>query len=290
LPEGVRLGALAAVPGGLDHVDPALFTFLRTRIKSENAVAVRGLAAEVLGRARLNREQLVALAEVFRTAGPMEVSRLLEAFARSSDDEVGRSLLAALKASAARAGLRAEVIRPRMEKFSAAIRKEAEGLYATLEADTAKERARLEQLLASLEKGDVRRGQAVFNSAKASCVSCHAIGYLGGRVGPDLTHIGRIRSERDLLEAIVFPSASFVRGYEPVVVTMQDGKVYSGVIRKDGVEEIVLATGPDQEVRLAREEIEDVRPGQVSLMPSGLDQQLTPRELADLVAFLKACK
>ena len=39
-----------------------------------------------------------------------------------------------------------------------------------------------------------------------------------------------------------------------------------------------------------REEIEDVRPGRVSLMPSGFDQQLTPRELADLVAFLKACK
>jgi hypothetical protein len=45
-----------------------------------------------------------------------------------------------------------------------------------------------------------------------------------------------------------------------------------------------------QEVRLARGDIEEVQPGKVSVMPAGLDQQLTPREPADLVAFLKACQ
>jgi hypothetical protein len=33
-----------------------------------------------------------------------------------------------------------------------------------------------------------------------------------------------------------------------------------------------------------------MQPSKVSVMPAGLDQQLTPRELIDLVAFLKACK
>jgi putative heme-binding domain-containing protein len=130
----------------------------------------------------------------------------------------------------------------------------------------------------------------VFNSPKAACASCHTIGYLGGKVGPDLTRIGSTRTERDLLEAIVFPSLSFVQSYEPVVVSTHDGRSFSGVIRPGGPSEVVVATGPDQETRLAREEVENVRPGQVSVMPSGLDQQLTPRELADLVAFLKACR
>jgi hypothetical protein len=40
------------------------------------------------------------------------------------------------------------------------------------------------------------------------------MGYLGGKVGPDLTSVGQIRTERDLLEAVVYPSASFVRSYE----------------------------------------------------------------------------
>jgi len=48
--------------------------------------------------------------------------------------------------------------------------------------------------------------------------------------------------------------------------------------------------GADQEVRLARADIEELQPGRVSVMPSGLDQQLTRQNLADLVAFLKACK
>ena len=99
--------------------------------------------------------------------------------------------------------------------------------------DVAKQRARLEELLATLQGGDVRRGQAVFNSTKASCSACHAIGYMGGNVGPDLTHIAKIRNERDLLESIVFPSASIVRSYEPVAIATKDGKLFNGLIRRE---------------------------------------------------------
>ena len=112
----------------------------------------------------------------------------------------------------------------------------------------------------------------------------------GGKVGPDLTRIGGVRSERDLLEAIVYPSASFVRSYEPVTVTRLDGRSVSGILKKDAPDEVVVAVSATEEVRIARADIEQVVPGQVSLMPSGLDQQLSPRDLADLVAFLKASK
>src|SRR6202012_4063102 len=105
--------------------------------------------------------------------------------------------------------------------------------------------------------GDIKRGQLIFNSQKAACASCHAIGYLGGTVGPDLTRIGQIRNERDLLESIGYPSASFVRGYEPVVVTTKDGKVLNGLIKKATPEEVLLVTGANQESRLARDDIED---------------------------------
>jgi putative membrane-bound dehydrogenase-like protein len=289
-PADVRLTALAGVPGGLTELPPPLFTFLRAHLDHEQPVAVRTLAADVLAHAKLNPGQLLALAGALKDVGPMEVDRLLDAFMQSSDDAVGRSLLAALQSAPVRSGLRAAAVRPRLAKFSPAVRRQAEELYASLDADAAKQKARLDQLLAGLEPGDVRRGQAVFNSPKAACASCHAVGYMGGNIGPDLTRIGQIRSERDLLEAIVFPSASFVRGYEPVVATTRDGKIYNGVLRKDAPDEIVLATGANQEVRLARAEIDEMQPSKVSIMPAGLDQQLTPRELADLVAFLKACK
>ena len=41
---------------------------------------------------------------------------------------------------------------------------------------------------------------------------------------------------------------------------------------------------------IARADIVDMRPGTVSVMPAGLDQQLSHQELADLIAFLKATK
>jgi putative heme-binding domain-containing protein len=113
---------------------------------------------------------------------------------------------------------------------------------------------------------------------------------VGGKVGPDLTRVGSIRTERDLLESIVFPSSSFVQSFEPMIVETTDGDVKSGILRKNDGEEVLLVTGPDQQVRISRKEIKSMRPGKLSVMPAGLDQQLTPQELTDLVTFLRACK
>ncbi len=141
-----------------------------------------------------------------------------------------------------------------------------------------------------LKNGDIRRGQLVFNSQKAACASCHTMGYLGGKVGPDLTSIGQVRTERDLLESILYPSASFVRSYEPYVVSTKSDESYTGVLKKDAPDEVILATRPGVEVRIPRGDVVDMRPGTISVMPAGLEQQLTKTELADLLAFLKSTK
>src|SRR5437588_8926822 len=99
----------------------------------------------------------------------MELDRLLEPFAASSDARAGRALVTALKASPVRASLRADALRRALAKSGPTVQKEADELYAQLDADAAKQKARLEELLASLKDGDVRRGQTVFHSTKASC-------------------------------------------------------------------------------------------------------------------------
>ena len=95
---------------------------------------------------------------------------------------------------------------------------------------------RIEELLPVVAKGDVRRGHAVFYSAKASCSSCHRMGYAGGTTGPELSHVGQTRTERDLLESILFPSLSFVRSYEPMLITTQDGKSINGIIKEESAQ------------------------------------------------------
>jgi putative membrane-bound dehydrogenase-like protein len=289
-PAELRLSALAAVPGGLSKPDAPLFDFLLSKLQREQPVASRTAAADVLARAMLTPEQLLRLVEALRAAGPVEVDRLLTAFEQSCDDALGFKLVDALEASLALPSLRIDALKAHLAKYGPAVQKKALALYARLNVDAAKQQARLEQLMTTLSAGDVRRGQLAFHSEKAACYSCHAIGYRGGNVGPDLTRIGSIRSERDLLEAIVYPSASLVRSFEPVAVATSDGKVYNGLIRGENADEVVLATGVNQEARIARGQIDEIRPSSVSVMPAGLDQQLTPQELADLVAFLKACK
>jgi putative membrane-bound dehydrogenase-like protein len=286
--DDLRIDALSAVPGGLTGVNPGLFVFLRDRLGPDNPVALRGAAAGVLGRAALSPEQLAVLTDSLKVVGPLEVDRLLAAFERSTDQAVGLRLIAALRGSPALGSLRVDMLKPRLDKYDATVRRAAEPLYAALNVDAAKQKARLESLLPTLAGGDIRRGQEVFNGTKAACFSCHAIGYRGGNVGPDLTKIGQVRTERDLLESILFPSLSFVRSFEPVTVATADGKVYNGLLKKDASDEIVLTVNATEEARIPRAQIEELRPGTVSVMPAGLDQQLTPRELADLVAFLKS--
>ena len=75
-----------------------------------------------------------------------------------------------------------------------------------------------------------------------------------------------------------------------MIVQTKSDEQYNGVLRKDAPDEVVLATGADAEVRIARADIADMRPGTTSIMPAGLDQQLSKQELADLLAFLKATK
>jgi putative membrane-bound dehydrogenase-like protein len=289
-PDELRLNALAAVPGGLSKPNQGLFAFLLGKLLPTEAVARRTTAADVLARAKLSSEQLGRLAETLQSAGPVEVDRLLAAFEQSSDETLGLKLLNTLSASAALRSLRPDAVKAHLAKYPDAVQKQIPTLLARINVDAAKQKAQLEQLLPMLSAGDIRRGQLVFHSEKAACFSCHAIGYRGGNIGPDLTRIGSIRADRDLLEAIVFPSASLVRSFEPISVATSDGKIYNGLLRGETADELRLATGVNQEARIARREIDEVRPSTVSIMPAGLDQQLTQQELADLVAFLRACK
>jgi putative membrane-bound dehydrogenase-like protein len=288
---GVTLAALSAIPGGLQEVSPRLFEFLVGRFgRNEDRPSYIPEAADILGKARLKPDQLVTLAKSLKAVGPTERTKLLDAFSRSADERAGQALIAVLLDPGVRSSIRTESVKPVLDKYPPKVREAATKLYAALDADRAGERAKLESLLAGIKNGDVRRGQAVFNSTKAACITCHQMGYLGGKVGPDLTRIGGVRTERDLLEAVVFPSASFVRSYEPVKVTTLDGRVFQGILKVDAPDEVVLTINATEEARIARADIDELTPGTVSVMPSGLDQQLSPQDLADLIAFLKASK
>ena len=207
------------------------------------------------------------------------MNRLLGAFEHCSDEAVGLKLIAALRQSPVLTSLRVDAVKSRLTKFPASVQTEAEALYAAINVEASRQQEKLIDLVGSLTGGDIRRGQVVFNSQKAACSACHnAGGYKGGTIGPDLSRIGKIRTERDLLESLVFPSVSFVRSYEPILVVTKSGKQFNGLIRKETPDEIILTMGAKEEARVLRSEIEEIRPGTVSIMPAGLDTQLTKQQ------------
>jgi putative membrane-bound dehydrogenase-like protein len=284
-----RLEALAALSGGVPRVEPAVFTMLQKALAPTEPVALRLKAASIFGRARLDESQLLALSAAIPTAGPMELPRLLPAFDQSADPTIGAALLDALSLAKGRSNVSADLLRPRLAKYPEAIRRRGDELLVTWRSDAARQAKELDALLAGARGGDHVRGQMLFNNPKAACNACHAIGYKGGRIGPDLTSIGQIRSERDLLEAIIFPNASFARGFEPVVVTTTAGESVTGVLKSEG-DTIVLGLVDGQERRIPRADVTDMQPGTVSLMPVGFAEQLSRQELADLLAFLKGTR
>jgi putative membrane-bound dehydrogenase-like protein len=285
----LRLAALAARRAAAP-LDADLFAFVRAALTNAAAVSDRSLAAMVVERTGLDRTQLLSLADVLASVRPLDLTRVLTAFDRSTDEAVGLAVVRALERSTLRAVVSAEFLRARLSKYPAPVQSAADAWLASATGDDTPQAARLADLVGNLGTGDIARGQTVFNSDKAACLSCHAIGAIGGRIGPDLTRIGQVRADRDLVEAIVFPSASFARGYEPVQVRTRSSVEHAGMLRSETPEAVILGTVDGGETRIPRSEIASLDPGVISPMPQGYDALLSRQELSDLVAFLRAAR
>lgn len=286
----LRLAALTALPLAVHQFSATTFEFVGSQVAADRPPRTRSLAADVLRNGKLSRSQLEDLTEVLVHAGPVELRDLLPAFEQASDEPLGLRLVSALERSNASSTLGQRTLRQLLARFGPNVTQRAKSLFSRIVRENSEKRQRLESILKLLATSDVRRGQQVFHSSKTACGSCHELGYLGGSIGPSLTRIGRIRSERDLLEAILFPSASFVRSYEPVTIVTSDGQVHNGVVRDDNANELVLALDAQKTVRVDTSQIVERRPATDSIMPAGLEKQLTPQQLADLVAFLKVAQ
>jgi putative heme-binding domain-containing protein len=283
----LRLNAIDAAGSGLS-IDGNTFAMLLATLSPDLPMNLRSIAANRLASAALTGEQLSKLVASLQSVGPMELPRLLPAFEKGASEQLGLQLVDALfKADGVR-GLRPDLIKPLLAKYPESVQTSGKALLKLLNASEEEQTAILESLLTTLPEGDVRRGHEVFMSKKAACNNCHKLGYGGGRLGPDLTSIGRVRNRRDLLEALIFPSASIVRGYEPVSAELEDGRVVSGIITGEDQDEIVISIDAEKSSHIARSAIVQLQPSNASPMPNGLVTLLGTQQLADLLAFLQS--
>ncbi len=286
--KAVRLAAIAALAGRSSPLATNHFEFLSGTISDKDYTS-RSAAALVLGQAKLSEEQLTALATSnIPKADSVALLALVEAYRGGKSEAAGKAFVAALEQNkAAEEVLSATLLGDLLTSYPDAVRAAAKPLTDRIEARQAERIKRLAELEPLLSGGDVGRGRAVFFSQKSQCSACHAIGKEGGTLGPDLTSIGAIRSGRDILEAIVFPNASFVPGYEPMRVETKDDVITGNIVREDN-SAVVVKLNAALEQRIPRSDIKSITPGTVSVMPEGLAAGLTKEELLDLLAFLQA--
>ncbi len=291
-PAELRTTALAVLLREHPGLNDAALKFLLNQLGRDHDAAQRLSAALALGKAKLTDAQLQTLARQYlQHSDALILPSLLDAYRNSEHEEAGKAMVAALLKSSVSIGEPdAKRLQDILAKYPETVRTAARPLLARLqELQRARiaELRKLEPLLSA--GGDVGRGRRIFYGEKVGCYECHTIGNQGGHVGPDLTGVGAIRSGHDILEAIVFPSASFVPGFEIYNVETRT-ETYSGVRGDDTADALTLVTGPHAEVRIPRKQIVSIKPSNVSLMPEGLDESLTQSEFIDLLTFLQSQK
>jgi putative heme-binding domain-containing protein len=138
-----------------------------------------------------------------------------------------------------------------------------------------------------LSERDFERGKRMF--AAARCVICHRFDGSGGATGPDLTNVAGRFSFKDLSEAIVEPSKVVSDQYGASVVVTTNGQVYTGRIASEKNGSLTVLTDPEdinKVVEVPANQVDEVTPSKVSLMPKDLLKTLNEAEVLDLLAYL----
>lgn len=106
-----------------------------------------------------------------------------------------------------------------------------------------------------------------------------------------MTHIGSSRTRPALLEAILFPNARLEQSFQSTKVLTHDGQIYNGMITQHlSPTQFMMQLTADKSIVLSTDDIARQEASQVSIMPSGLAELLTPEELSDLIAILESAK
>lgn len=138
------------------------------------------------------------------------------------------------------------------------------------------------------EPADPDAGRRIFHHASVgTCVKCHRHNGRGNVVGPDLSAASNVGDPKRLLRALLQPSLEIDPQYYPRMLLTEDGEVFTGLLLRDG--------GGGREVyrdNTGRERVFDTakitqrKQLTTSMMPDGLIDLMTDREIRDLLAFL----
>ena len=263
---------LAKLGQSSDQLPPELTSaYMDVLSRRDPASAAKMLATVIKdsgSSAELRKQQQKALATLGNMKSPESESMLNDAFTSLSEGTLPAELqLDLLKACEAR---------------GASVAQKAKAYFAKLETATSK----TDQYLWAMKGGDPEKGLDVFRyNTSVSCLRCHRIDGTGGRVGPDLSGVGKQYDHRTIVESIADPNAKTADGFGQIVVATDDGLLVTGIVKEETEDQLALMDKDGVVKWIDKESIEGRRDGESS-MPTDLIEKLSRDEIRDLVAYL----
>jgi putative heme-binding domain-containing protein len=145
-----------------------------------------------------------------------------------------------------------------------------------------------EWLAAVNEAGDPLKGRMVFQLPNTQCTRCHQVDGWGSDFGPDLSNVGISKSEEQLVESILEPSAAISPEWQGWYVKDEKGQTHYGRQIDVGYNSAELLMPSGAFVRYQNPQGYGVAPS--SLMPDGLENMMTAQEFNHLIAYLKSLR
>lgn len=134
----------------------------------------------------------------------------------------------------------------------------------------------------ALARGMAERGPELF---KKHCAACHQIGGQGAVIGPQLDGIGNRGLDR-LLEDVLDPNRNIDQAFRTSVYVLSDGRVLTGLFRRDEGELLVIADQQGKEISFDKTLIEERQASPLSLMPDNFATEIPESDFHDLMAYL----
>ena len=128
---------------------------------------------------------------------------------------------------------------------------------------------------------DLQKGKNIFET---NCISCHKIAGKGADIGPDLSLIKKKFDKKNMLDAIINPSASLAFGYEPWMISTNAGSYY-GFLMADA-KQIILKDLTGKRNTIKASDVTSRVQQKNSLMPEPSSMGLKEKDLSDLTGYL----
>ena len=163
----------------------------------------------------------------------------------------------------------------------AAIREQAEkALAANFNSDRQQVVEQYRQALGLV--GDGERGRDLFVK---TCSQCHRLGDVGYAVGPNLAMVAN-KTPSFLVQEIFDPNRNVDTRYVSYVAVTKEGLTRTGLLSSESSNSVTLLGPQDKQFTVLRKELDELRATAKSLMPEGLEKDLSPQSVADLIKFL----